>query len=44
MIKVDIFSRFIDNYGDLTIPVRLANGLADKYDVSVNLYISMKDN
>jgi hypothetical protein len=44
MIKVDIFSRFIDNYGDLTIPVRLANGLSDKYDVSVNLYISMKDN
>jgi hypothetical protein len=25
--SVDIFSRFIDNYGDISIPLRLAHGL-----------------
>ena len=40
---IDIFSEYIDNFGDLTIPIRLANDLASLYEEKVNLFISIND-
>ena len=41
--RIDIFSEYIDNFGDLTIPIRLANELAYLYEENVNLFISIND-
>ncbi|MFZ9819972.1 MAG: elongation factor P maturation arginine rhamnosyltransferase EarP, partial [Methylophilaceae bacterium] len=41
--RIDIFSEYIDNFGDLTIPIRLANELAFLYEEKVNLFISIND-
>jgi hypothetical protein len=41
--RIDIFSEYIDNFGDLTIPIRLANELAYLYEEKVNLFISIND-
>lgn len=38
--SVDIFSRFIDNYGDISIPLRLARGLYIEYGVFSNVFIN----
>ena len=40
---IDIFSEYIDNFGDLTIPIRLANDLATLYQQKVNLFISINE-
>ncbi len=38
--SVDIFSRFIDNYGDISIPLRLAHGLYIDYGVTSNVFLT----
>jgi len=37
---VDIFSRFIDNYGDISIPLRLAHGLYIDHGVSSKVFFT----
>ena len=39
--SVDIFSRFIDNYGDISIPLRLAKGLYIEHGVSSNVFLTI---
>jgi len=38
--SVDIFSRFIDNYGDISIPLRLAHGLYVDHGVTSNVFLT----
>jgi len=38
--SVDIFSRFIDNYGDISIPLRLAHGLFIDHGVTSNVFLT----
>ena len=41
--SVDIFSRFIDNYGDISIPLRLAHGLYIDHGVLSNVFITSNE-
>ena len=41
--SVDIFSRFIDNYGDISIPLRLAHGLFIDHGVTSNVFLTSND-
>jgi hypothetical protein len=41
--SVDIFSRFIDNYGDISIPLRLAHGLYVDHGVTSNVFLSSNE-
>ena len=41
--SVDIFSRFIDNYGDISIPLRLANGLYVDHGVTSNVFLTSNE-
>jgi len=40
---VDIFSRFIDNYGDISIPLRLAHGLYIDHGVTSNVFLTSNE-
>ena len=41
--SVDIFSRFIDNYGDISIPLRLAHGLYVDHGVTSNVFLTSNE-
>ena len=41
--SVDIFSRFIDNYGDISIPLRLAHGLFIDHGVTSNVFLTSNE-
>jgi len=41
--SVDIFSRFIDNYGDISIPLRLAHGLFIDHSVTSNVFLTSNE-
>ena len=41
--SVDIFSRFIDNYGDISIPLRLAHGLYIDHGVTSNVFLTSNE-
>ena len=41
--SVDIFSRFIDNYGDISIPLRLAHGLYTDHSVTSNVFFTYNE-
>jgi uncharacterized repeat protein (TIGR03837 family) len=38
--SIDIFSKYIDNFGDLTIAIRIANEFSKSYEFSINLFIT----
>jgi hypothetical protein len=40
---IDIFSRFIDNYGDISIPLRLAHGLYIDHGVTSNVFLTSNE-
>ena len=41
--SIDIFSRFIDNYGDISIPLRLAHGLYIDHGVTSNVFLTSNE-
>ena len=41
--SIDIFSRFIDNYGDISIPLRLAHGLYFDHGVTSNVFVTSNE-
>jgi len=41
--SIDIFSRFIDNYGDISIPLRLAHGLYINHGVTSNVFLTSNE-
>ena len=41
--SIDIFSRFIDNYGDISIPLRLAHGLFIDHGVTSNVFLTSNE-
>lgn len=40
MSSIDIFSKYIDNFGDLTVAIRIANEFSKSYEFSINLFIT----